>query len=173
MIQALLNRSRPLRVIKDNQVVEDSWQRIDVEGENAALPAGDIIVPYAYWKNNRKQLQDREGNFGVCVSGDEMIEDVAGDLENFKMIALDFPVFKDGRSYSHARLLRDRFGYTGELRAVGDILRDQLFFLRRCGFDSFQLREDKDIENALKGFSDFSVTYQTAADGAVPAYKNR
>lgn len=162
-----------MRVIKDNEVVEDEWQRVEVEGENAELPDGDIIVPYTYWKNNRDQLLDRKQDFGVCVKGDDIIEEVADDIEHFKLIALDFPEFKDGRSYSHARILRDRYGYQGELRAVGDILRDQLFFLRRCGFNSYQVREDKNIEDAVKGFADFSVTYQTAADGALPVYKNR
>ena len=70
-------------------------------------------------------------------------------------------------------MLRERYGYQGELRAVGDVLRDQLFFLHRCGIDAFQIREDKDIEDAIESFADFSADYQPAADGAVPVYKNR
>ena len=89
------------------------------------------------------------------------------------MLALEFPNFKDGRSYSHARLLRERFGFRGELRAVGDVLRDQLFFMQRCGIDAFQVREDKDAEDALRGLSGFTVKYQTAADGLPPIYKTR
>jgi uncharacterized protein (DUF934 family) len=89
------------------------------------------------------------------------------------MIALDFPVFKDGRCYSHARLLKDRYDYKGDLRAIGDVLRDQLFFMHRCGIDSFQIREDKDAEDALNAFNDFTVRYQAAADDAVPIYKLR
>ena len=94
-------------------------------------------------------------------------------LDQFELVALEFPKFTDGRSYSHARRLRDRFGYRGEIRAVGEVLRDQLFFMQRCGIDSYQVREDKDAEDALKGLSDFSVKYQTAADGAPPVYKLR
>ena len=167
-------RSRPLRVIKGNQVIEDNWQRIDKAAEDAPLPPGDIIVPYAYWKTHREQLLQRtDGLFGICIYGDDAIEDIKADLQHFRIIALDFPVFRDGRNYSHARLLRERYGYQGELRAVGDVLRDQLFFLRRCGIDAFQIREDKNIEDAIESFADFSQVYQPAADGAVPVYKNR
>lgn len=99
---------------------------------------------------------------------------MARHLDDFpELIALDFPAFKDGRCYSHARLLRERYDYQGELRAVGDVLRDQLFFMKRCGIDSFQLRSDKDMEDALNAFNDFSVKYQTAADGAPPIYDVR
>ena len=163
-----------MRVIKDNQIIEDNWQRIDLTEPDAPLPGGDIIVPYAYWKEHKAELLNRQdGRVAICIHGDDAIEDVADDLQYFQLIALDFPVFKDGRNYSNARLLRDRYDYHGELRAVGDVLRDQLFYLRRCGIDSFQVRADKDIEDALKGLADFSITYQAAADGTVPVYKNR
>ena len=163
-----------MRVIKDNQIIEDNWQRFDNTEDNPSLPAGDVIVPFRYWIEHKPELLERkDGLTAICIYGDDAIEDVVNDLQHFQLIALDFPVFKDGRNYSHARLLRDRYGYRGELRALGDVLRDQLFFLRRCGFDSFQVREDKDIEDALKGLSDFSVTYQSAADGATPVSKNR
>ena len=163
-----------MRVIKGNQVIEDGWRRLDQAELDAPLPPGDIIVPYSYWQSHRELLLERRnGLFGVCIHGDDAIEDVAADLQHFHLIALDFPTFRDGRNYSHARLLRERYGYKGELRAVGDVLRDQLFFLRRCGIDAFQVREDKDIADAIKAFSDFSVVYQTATDGAVPIYKNR
>lgn len=163
-----------MRVIKDNQVIDDNWQRIEITDEQTSMPAGDIIVPFSYWIEHKSELLERkDGRIAICIHGDDAIEEVVNELQYFQLIALDFPAFKDGRNYSHARLLRDRYGYRGELRAVGDVLRDQLFFLHRCGFDSFQVREDKDIEDALKGLSDFSVTYQTASDGAVPVYKNR
>ena len=163
-----------MRVIKDNQVIDDNWQRIDITDEKTSVPAGDIIVPFSYWTEHKSELLERkDGRIAICIHGEDAIEEVVGDLQYFQLIALDFPAFKDGRNYSHARLLRDRYGYRGELRAVGDVLRDQLFFLRRCGFDSFQIREDKDINDAIRGFSDFSVTYQTAADGAAPVHKNR
>jgi len=161
-----------LRVIKGNQVLVDSWQRLSQEELAVPLPVGDIIVPCAYWQAHRQQLLQRtDGQLAICIHGDDPVERLAADLQYFRLIALDFPVFRDGRNYSHARLLRERYGYRGELRAVGDVLRDQL--LRRCGIDSFQIREDKDIDDAIQSFADFSVVYQPAADGAVPIYKNR
>ena len=168
-----MKRYAPLRVIKDNQIVDDQWQRLESVEPDQPLPSGDIIVPYAYWLENRDALSSREGKLGVCINGDDATEDVANDLSHFDLIALEFPMFKDGRSYSHARLLRERYHYRGELRAVGDVLRDQLFFMKRCGIDSFQLRADKDMEDALKAFNDFTVKYQTATDGAPPIYRLR
>ncbi len=162
-----------MRVIKDNQIIEDSWIRVDTIEAGQALPAGDIIVPFSYWKQNRDALAGRAGKLAVCLNGDDRVEELAGDLGQFSLVALDFPAFRDGRCYSHARLLRDRYGFKGDLRAVGDVLRDQLFYLKRCGFSSFFIRQDKDINDALKAFNDFSVKYQTAADGALPVYRLR
>ena len=162
-----------MRVIKDNRIVEDPWQRLESPEPGQALPDGDIIVPYGYWLENRDALLSRGGRLGVCINGDDATEDVAKDLAHFDLIALDFPVFKDGRSYSHARLLRERYHYEGELRAVGDVLRDQLFFMKRCGIDSFLLRSDKDMDDALRAFNDFTVKYQTASDQAPPVYRLR
>ncbi len=162
-----------MRVIKDKIIIEDDWHRIDDADINDDLPDGDIIVPFSYWQAHRSELLERKGQLGVCVNGDDETEEIAQDLNHFDLIALDFPVFKDGRGYSHARILRDHHGYEGDIRAVGDVLRDQLFFMQRCGISSFHLREDKNIEDAVKGLSDFSVKYQTAADGALPVYKQR
>ncbi len=160
-------------VIKDNQIIEDNWTRVDTVEAEQVLPDGDIIVPFSYWKQNRDALKGRAGNLAVCLNGDDRVEELAADLGQFSLVALDFPAFKDGRCYSHARLMRDRYGFKGDLRAVGDVLRDQLFYLKRCGFSSFFIRHDKDINDALKAFNDFSVKYQTAADGALPVYRLR
>jgi len=162
-----------LQVIKDSQVVEDDWQRIEGEAGRDIPETGDIIVPLSIWKQQRDDLVERSGRVGVCLHGEEDPAELRDDLDQLEMIALDFPEFKDGRSYSNARLLRDRYGYKGELRAVGDVLRDQIYFMRRCGIDSFQIRPDKSIKDAVNGLQDFSVTYQTAADGALPVYKQR
>ncbi len=162
-----------MQIIKDQKIVNDSWQRLVEIAPDEALPTGNIIVSFAYWLDHKETLLNREAKFGVCINGDDDIEEVARDLEHFDLIALDFPAFVDGRSYSHARLLRDRYRFKGELRAVGDVLRDQLFYMQRCGIDSFQLREDKDIEDALNAFTEISVKYQTAADGVEPVYKYR
>lgn len=162
-----------MQVIKDQKIVEDNWQRLKEITSDTNFPEGDIIVPFNYWLENKQVLLARGSRLGVCLNGDDDAEALVNDLEYFDIIALDFPAFTDGRSYSHARLLRDRYKYQGEIRAVGDVLRDQLFYMQRCGFNSFQLREDKDIEDALNAFTEFSVKYQTAADGAEPVYKYR
>jgi uncharacterized protein (DUF934 family) len=162
-----------MKIIKDQVIVEDSWERLLEIEPDVGLPAGDVIIPFAYWLKHKDTLTNRKGKLGVCISGDDDTHEVAKDIEHFDLIALDFPVFADGRSYSHARLLRDRYSFKGELRAVGDVLRDQLFYMLRCGINSFQLRQDKDLEDALKAFSEISVKYQTAADGAEPIYKYR
>lgn len=160
-----------MKVIKDKAIVKDDWQYLsEVDGE---LPEGNIIVPFAYWLLHQSELSDRKGKLGVSIDGTVETEDVAKDMAQFDLIALDFPAFADGRSYSHARLLKDRYNYQGELRAVGDVLRDQLFFMQRCGIDSFELSADKNMDDALNAFKDFSVKYQTAADGAAPIYKQR
>jgi uncharacterized protein (DUF934 family) len=162
-----------VQLIKDQKIVEDNWQRITEVTADTDLPTGDVIVPFAYWLENSEALSSREGMLGVCIDGDNDIQEVVKDIEHFDLIALDFPAFADGRSYSHARLLRDRYKFEGELRAVGDVLRDQLFYMQRCGINSFQLREDKDMQDALKAFTELSVKYQTAADGVEPVYKYR
>ena len=162
-----------MRVIKAGKVLEDSWQRLPALEQQQSLPDGDWIIPLDYWRDNQDRLSRHKGKIAVCLNGDDSLEDLSDSLGLFELIALEFPKFTDGRSYSHARLLRDRFGYRGEIRALGDVLRDQLFFMQRCGIDSFHLREDKDPEDALKGLSDFTVKYQTAADGALPVYKHR
>jgi uncharacterized protein (DUF934 family) len=86
---------------------------------------------------------------------------------------VNFPKFADGRGYSTARLLRERYGYHGEIRAIGDVLHDQLFFMKRCGFDAYAVRADKDIEAALAGFDDFSDAYQAAVDQPQPLFRRR
>lgn len=162
-----------MRIIKDKKVSEDNWSLVREIEDSALVPAGNVILPFSYWQLNRDKLLKQNSTHAVWIDGDIEIEDMLGDLDHFSIIALDFPAFKDGRSYSYARLLRDRYAYKGDLRAIGDVLRDQLFFMQRCGIDSYQLREDKDAEDALKGFDDFTIRYQTAADGAIPVYKQR
>jgi uncharacterized protein (DUF934 family) len=94
-------------------------------------------------------------------------------MRHFALVAVNFPQFTDGRGYSSARLLRERYGWRGELRAIGDVFRDQLFYLARCGFDAFALRQGEDAQAALAAFDDFSDAYQTAADRPLPLFRRR
>ena len=98
---------------------------------------------------------------------------LAGDVARLPLIAVDFPKFGDGRGYSTARLLREKYRYTGELRAIGDILRDQLYFLLQCGFDTFALQPGRDVAGALAAFDDFSDSYQATVAQPLPLFRRR
>lgn len=162
---------QPRNIIRDRDVVTDNFTYIT---DAAQLPAsGDIIVDLPVWKEHRATLLNHTGLIGVQVPGEAEPEDIAEDLPKLAVVAINFPVFRDGRGYSLARILRERFGYTGELRATGDILRDQLFFLQRCGFNAFDTRPDRCIQEALKGLSDFTVTYQADVHEKRPIYQRR
>lgn len=161
-------------IIKNQAIAEDDWVVLRLnEGdtpESVVVPSGKAIVPLKVWQVQRAQLQGRTP-LGVWLDSDERAEELQGDLERFAVIAVNFPKFADGRGYSIANRLRVRLGYRGELRAIGDVLRDQMFYMKRVGFDAFAPRADKDIREALKGLSDFSVCYQGSADEAQPLFR--
>jgi uncharacterized protein (DUF934 family) len=150
-------------LIKGGQVVADTWQPFEPHG-SPLPPDGDLIVPLAVWREHREQIAQRGGRTGVRLEPADDPATLAALTALPPLIAVHFPTFTDGRGYSTARLLRSRYGFTGELRAVGDVLRDVLFELARCGFDAFQLRADQDAQRALAAFDDFSEVYQAAAD---------
>lgn len=159
-----------MQIIKNRSIVEDSWHLL---GPEDAPSDGDVIVPFARWQAEREQLLSHHGKLGVQISGGQDLKTLAKDLQHFQIIVLSFERFADGRCYSYARLLRERFSYTGELRAVGDVLHDQLAYMERCGIDSFALRDDQDLAAALRAFDAFSAHYQTAADQAQPIARQR
>ena len=162
------------RLIKNGEVVNDSWHLLDKDATLDGLPNSDsIIVPLALWLEHSHALKARDGGLGVWLDSDEEVESIADDLSQFQVVALNFPVFSDGRNYSNARLLRDRYQYQGEVRAIGDVLRDQLFFMQRCGFDAFALRADRNADEALESLKDFSNTYQAATDQPLPLFRRR
>lgn len=163
-------------IIKNRQCVPDSWQLLEPAADGA-LPAvpklGDVIVPLAFWKRERGALLGRDGRVGVWLQSSEGPETLAEDLEHLPLIAVSFPKLTDGRGYSTARLLRERYGYRGELRAIGDVQRDQLLFLVRCGFDAFALKEGSDPQAALAAFSEFSEAYQASVERPWPLFHRR
>ncbi|MCL5043604.1 MAG: DUF934 domain-containing protein [Gammaproteobacteria bacterium] len=162
------------RIIKDRQVIDESWHLLPKDATLDGLSnSDDLIVPLVLWLEHSHALKARDGGLGVWLDSDEEIESIADDLAHFQVIALNFPVFSDGRHYSSARLLRDRFGYQGEVRAIGDVLRDQLFYMQRCGFNAFAIREDRDTEDALQSLNDFSEVYQSATDQPQPLFRRR
>lgn len=162
------------RIIKDNEVIDETWHLLPKDVELQSLSnSDDVIVPMRLWLEHAHALKARDGGLGIWLDADEIVEEIADDLEHFQVIALNFPVFTDGRHFSSARLLRERYGYKGEIRAIGDVLRDQLFLMRRCGFNAYAVRPDRDPYDALEGLKDFSVTYQSAADDALPLFRRR
>ena len=165
------------KIIKNDRIVEDAWQVLKLaEGETAEaveLPEAPTLFPLAVWQARKDELLARNATAGVWLDSNEGPEVLAGDLESLAVIGVNFPRFADGRGYSTARLLRERYGYGGEIRAIGDVLHDQLFFMRRCGIDAYAVRADKDIEAALAGLSTFSETYQAAVDQPQPLFRRR
>jgi uncharacterized protein (DUF934 family) len=157
-----------LQVIKNRQFVTDGWQLLAADAD--LPPGGDVIVGLERWNAEQDSLSSRDGLVGVLLRGEDAPERIAA-LERVPLVAIEFPKFADGRGFSHARLLRERLGFRGEIRAVGDVLRDQLFYMARCGIDSFALKPGKDIVGALSAFDDFSVTYQAGADDRRPLFR--
>ncbi|MEI8010373.1 MAG: DUF934 domain-containing protein [Candidatus Nitrotoga sp.] len=161
-------------IIKNKIIIDDDWLILrpaeGEEPERVVVPAGKVIVPLKVWQAQRNELKSR-AELGVWLASHERPEELKGEIEMFSVIAVDFPKFADGRGYSIAYNLRARLGYAGELRAVGDVLRDQMFYMQRVGFDSFAPRPDKSIHDALKGLSDFSDSYQAAIDQKIPLFR--
>lgn len=162
------------KIIKDNQIIEDNWLLLPVDSSMALISDdNNLIVPLSLWKEHKLLLIARTGQTGVWLKAEQEIEEIVEDLINIPLIALEFPEFTIGCHYSSARILRDRYHYQGEIRAIGDVLRDQLFAMMRCGINSFALKADKSIELALQGLTDFSVTYQGATDQPQPLFNRR
>ena len=162
------------RIIKNGEVIDERWHLLPLDATLDGISnSDDLIVPLGLWLESSHALKVRDGGLGVWLQSHEQIEEIADDLQFFQVIALDFPVFPAGRHFSTARLLRERYGYKGEIRAIGDVLRDQIFFMHRCGFDAFAVRPDRDPYDALQALQDFSVTYQTGVDQPLPLFRRR
>lgn len=143
----------------------DPSQPAPADGDAPPLAPGTaVLVPAHAWLAQRAYWQRHDGPLGVLLSPHDDPAMIAADLPRLALVAVTFPSFTDGRGYSIARLLRERHGWRGPLRAVGDVQRDQLFLLARCGFDGFALRDDQDADEALTAFDDFTEVYQAAAD---------
>lgn len=152
------------RLIKHGQVIEDSWLPADPEN---ATPTPRQILTLAQWL----QLADKMGSAVQLEPGEEP-DDLIGNLQQIELIVINFPVFTDGRGFSYARTLREH-GYTGELRAGGQFIRDQLTYLGRCGFDAFQMADESELEAALESLEDFTEHYQAAVDQPLPLFRRR
>ena len=161
-----------MALIKHNELVDDAF--VDVTESQEIPPSGPVIVSVEQWRAHKPALVARAAPLGIRLRSDQSPELIADDLEFFSVVALEFPMFRDGRAYSYARLLRERFGFDGEVRAVGDVLMEQLHFMIRTGFDAFDLRESEDPLAAFRAaLDDFSVWYQPTGDGRPTALQLR
>lgn len=164
-------------VIRNRRIEHDARQIVRLaEGEPPAtvnIPAGPVLVPLAVWQARSAELAAR-GDVGVWLDASEGAESIAADLPRLAAVAINFPAFTDGRGYSTAALLRSRYGYSGELRAIGDVLRDQFQAYIRCGFDTLQPPAGRythaQLEAALASLDDFSQPYQGAVDEPRPLW---
>ena len=152
-----------MSLLKDGALVPDGWVAV---GDDESLPdAHAPIVSLARWQRDRVALRARNGAIGVRLPNAAPVEAIAGDLDRLALVALEFPKFTDGRAFSQARLLRERYGFTGELRATGQVLRDQLPFMARCGFDAFEIAKGDPVEAWQQALAAVTVVYQPTGDG--------
>jgi len=166
-------------IIKDTAIVEDAWQVIakpeaDANLSANDLPQGQIILPLAQYQALASDLSTRieAGEVALWLDSDEG-PDAIESLDKLPLIAINFPAFADGRGYSYAHKLRMQHQYAGELRAIGDVLQDQLFYMFRVGFNSFAMREDQNLEQAIERLQDFSMNYQGAVKQEKPLFATR
>ena len=159
------------QVLKDNRLINDSWTLLTEDSES--LPSGDILLSYSQWQTFSDQLDSHDGSIGVIIEGNADIEDIIEPLLKLPLIAINFPKFVDGRAFSSARLIRERYEYTGEIRAVGGFIRDQLYYLSRCGFNAFKFDDSVDLTESAKSLQDFSEAYQVSVDQESPLFRRR
>ncbi|MFT5322088.1 MAG: hypothetical protein ACI934_002251 [Pseudohongiellaceae bacterium] len=163
-------------LIKDGQVTDNTWDFIEKESDLSSVlsrASEQVLVPLSLWQEHKSDLQASEKDIGVWLDSDDDTYELGSDALDLPLIALNFPVFMDGRSYSSAAILRKRIGYKGELRAVGEILRDQLFYMKKCGINSFEISDSVKLEDALAAFSDFSNSYQSTIEDPLPLFRRR
>ena len=163
-------------LIRDGALATDHWTVLKESTGPEVLRVvrgKNFIVPLKFWQQFRAEITDYGGEISIWLDSDENVNDIGEELHQFPIIALNFPVFSDGRSYTNARELRQQLKYQGEIRAIGDVLRDQLFYMARCGFNAFALRFDQDPEACLEAFRDFQTSYQSTVAEPRPLFRRR
>ncbi len=158
-------------IVRDGELIDDAFQ--DVSALDAIPDGVPVLVSLDQWQAHRDALTARGTPVGVRLRSDQSPELIADDLGQLVLVALEFPAFKDGRAYSYARLLRDRYGYEGEIRAIGDVLMEQLHFMLRIGFNSFQIKGEDPLRQYQEALGDYSVWYQPTGDGRPAAWQLR
>jgi len=158
-----------MQIIRNRAITDDDFVHVP---DGTELPEGKPIVTLSHYVKARDALLVRYPSLGVRITSDKLPSDVP-ELGRLALVAIEFPRFTDGRGYSIARQLRERHKFAGEIRAVGWVLRDQLLYMERCGFDAFELLPGKPLASALEAFGELTVTYQAAVDDPRPLYRRR
>lgn len=158
------------KIVKDARVI-DSSLRV-VREEDPDITESNVLLPLSTWLQNAGSLKDRD-DVGVWLDSHEEVEELEPWLDHLPVIALNFPQFHDGRPLSNAAILRQRYGYGGEIRAIGDVRRDVANQMLRCGFDAFEAAEDQTPEDILAGLQGFTYAYQASADHPKPLFRQR
>ena len=148
-----------MQLIKDQQIIDNTWQYI---ADTDELKSGDISVSFARWQADRQQLLAHDGKLGIRISSADSVDELADDLDTLKLIELDFPDFADGRLFSQAWLLRGRYHYQGEIRAIGHYIPDQVFYLARVGVNAFSPKMAEELPDIINKLKDFTVNYQSS-----------
>ena len=159
------------QLLKDNKIIEDSWRIVDESVEH--LPSGNVLLSIEQCQKFSEKFSEQDGHIGLWLDGNADIDNIIDFVQQMSLVAVKFPKFADGRGFSTARLLRERYNYQGELRAIGEFIRDQLYLLQRCGFNAFQFANDQDLIEAGKSLNDFSEAYQVSADQKQPLFRRR
>jgi uncharacterized protein (DUF934 family) len=164
------------QIILDKQIANDDWTLV---ADDAALTDANEVINFGRWASVEGADKDAliakrdAGTLGIQLNAGDTADLLAADSQGFALVNVEFPKFADGRGYSAARLLRERYGFTGQLRAVGDVLFDQLFYMMRCGFNAMAMRADQDLDLAIKGFETFSTPYQGDVNDTRPLFRRR
>ncbi len=156
-------------LINQNAILNDEWHLLDSADEASSLV--NAIVSGDFALNNAEAVM--AAKCGILLTPDAQLEDYKALLSAVPLVAIEFPAFADGRGYSLARLLKERYQFEGEIRAIGDVLIDQLFFMKRCGFDTYALKDGLSAEKALNYFQTFQDPYQMAYDKKDPLFRRK
>jgi uncharacterized protein (DUF934 family) len=159
-----------MEIIKDGHIVANDWRHLN---DDEILPEQAVTVSLPRWNSEKDRLLGCGVPLGLRLNSEDKLEEIADDLKYFSIIVLEFRQFTDGRSFSLARLLRDRYGFDGELRARGDFIRDQMFFLSRVGVNAFEPSNSSNLREMLPALQEFTVKYQAASDIKEPLYRRR
>jgi uncharacterized protein (DUF934 family) len=164
------------KLIKDGELIDNNWLLIEKGSSVEEINTnGDVksLVPFSLWLENKERISQQTGHIGIWFDSDESPLLSEEEVNSFPLIALNFPVFRDGRPFSHAAILRQQLKFSGDLRAIGDVQRDQLTYMIGCGFSSFLVPEEADQAVMLEGFNDFSENYQSTVTKPTPLFRRR